>query len=214
MRPGLAMRLALRDLYDNSWRLVPVNAAIGAILVVAGVTAVAVPGALVLVVLAGPVVAALVHASVTVVRTGNVELRDAFEGLRLHWRRGLLLGALGAALVLLGVVAVRFYGGMHFGWPLVFATVYLVALLGIYQVVLWTLAIADPEQPLRTAAMRAAQLFAARPGATLVLGTALFLVNLAGVAAAAMPFLTITIAYSFLAAARYALPRPVMEEPT
>jgi hypothetical protein len=211
MRPGRAMRLALRDLYDNSWRLVPVNAAIGVVLVLVGVAAVVVHGAIVLVVLAGPALAALVHASVTVVRTGNLELADAIEGLRLHWRRGLLLGAVGAALVLLGVTAVRVYGGMRFGWPLVFLTVYLLALLGVYQIVLWTLAIAEPGRPLRDAARSAGELFAARPGATLVLGLALFLVNLAGLAAAAMPFLTLTIAYSFLAAAHYALPRPLTE---
>jgi hypothetical protein len=39
-----------------------------------------------------------------------------------------------------------------------------------------------------------------------VLCAALAIVNLAGLAAALLPFLTVTIAYSFLAAARFALP--------
>ena len=32
MRPGQALTLAVRDFYGNSWRLVPVNAALGAVL--------------------------------------------------------------------------------------------------------------------------------------------------------------------------------------
>jgi hypothetical protein len=211
MRPRTALGLALRDLYQNSWRLVPVNAALGAILVVVGVLAYAVHAALVLVVLAGPVAAALVHSSVTLVRSGNVAISDAFEGLRLHWRRGLALGAIGAATLLFGIVAARFYGGTALGLPLAFLVVYLLVLTGIYQVVLWTLAIADPGRPLRDAARRAAELAALRPRATLLLGLALALVNVLGLAAALMPFLTITVAYTFLAVARYALPSETEE---
>jgi hypothetical protein len=51
-----------------------------------------------------------------------------------------------------------------------------------------------------------------RPRAAFGLAFALTLVNLAGLAAALMPFLTLTIAYSFLAAAHFALPpRPLLE---
>ncbi len=80
----------------------PVNAALGAVLVFSAVAAVAVHALLVLAVLAGPLAAALAHCSVTLVRTGNLALADAWEGLRLHWRRGLALGAAGVAL---GVLA-------------------------------------------------------------------------------------------------------------
>lgn len=201
-----ALGLAVGDLFHNSWRLLPVNAALGALLVAVSVAAVAAPAALVLVVLAGPVAAALVHCAVTLVREGSVELRDAFAGLRLHWRRGLALGAGGGVLLLLGVVAVRDYARLSYGWPLVFVTVYLLVLLGVYQLVLWTLAIAEPERPLRSAAREAGILVARRPGAAVLLGLALLLVNAAGIAAAVMPFLTLTVAYSFLAAARFALP--------
>lgn len=201
----MALRLALRDLFQNSWRLVPVNAAFGAVLVAVSVASIAVHAALVLAALAGPLAAALIHCSVTLVRTGNLALADAWEGLKLHWRRGLQLGAAGTALVVLAALAVRFYARSAFGWPLAFLTVYVLVLLGIYAVVLATFAIAEPERPLRLAAREAAALGARRPGATLLLGLALLLVNLAGVAAAVMPFLTLTVAYSFVAVAHFAL---------
>ena len=102
-------------------------------------------------------------------------------------------------------VAVRFYTRTSFGWPFAFLTVYLVVLLGIYAVVLATYAVARPERPLRLAAREAAALGARRPGATLLLGLALLLVNVVGIAAAVMPFLTLTVAYSFVAVAHFAL---------
>jgi hypothetical protein len=212
MRPGAALRLALRDLYGNSWRLLPLNALLGAVLVVVGVAAYAVHAALVLIVLAGPVTAAIVHAAVTVVRTGNLTLADGLEGLRAHWQRGLVLGGFASALLLLGVLAFRFYARSTFVWPLAFVTLYLVLLLGVYLVVLWTIAVAEPDRPLRHAARAAAELVARRPGATTALGLVLLLVNLAGIAAAVMPFLTLTVAYSFVAVAHFALPRPVPED--
>jgi hypothetical protein len=183
------------------------------VLIAVGVAAYAVHAALVLVVLAGPVTAALVHSAVTVVRTGNLTLADGLEGLRAHWRRGLELGACGAAFALLAVLAIAFYARSHVAWPLAFVALYLLVLAGIYQVILWTLAVAEPEVPLRTVAREAAELVARRPGATTALGLALLLVNLAGVAAAVMPFLTLTVAYSFVAVAHFALPRPTPEDP-
>jgi hypothetical protein len=211
MRVGTALRLAGRDLFDNSWRLVPVNAALGVVLVGVGLLTVAVHAALVLAVLAGPLAAALLHCAVTLVRTGNVALADAWEGLRLHWRRGLQLGAATTALVVLAALAVRVYARMALGWPLAFLTVYIVVLLGIFVVVVATFAVAEPDKPLRLAAREAAAVGAERPGATLLLGLSLLLVNLAGVAAAVMPFLTVTVAYSFVAVAHFALPRPTKE---
>jgi hypothetical protein len=213
-RSGEALRLAARDLYANSWRLVPLNALLGVLLVAAGIAAFAVHAAFVLLVLGGPLAAALVHAAVTLVRTGNLTFADGVAGLREHWRRGLVLGAVGTAFVLLAALALRVYGRSPVAWPLAFVTLYLVVLLGVYQVVLWTLAIAEPAQPLGRVARSAAELVARRPGATAALGLALLVVNLAGIAAAAMPFLTLTIAYSFVAVAHFALPRPVREDPS
>jgi hypothetical protein len=206
-----ALRLALGDLYQNSWRLVVVNAALGAILVFSAVAAIAVPALLVLAVLAGPVVTALAHSSVTLVRTGNLALADAWEGLRLHWRRGLALGAAGVALGVLAALAVHFYTRSTVGWPFAFFTLYLFVLLGIYAVVLTTVAVVAPDEPLRLVARQAAIVGAQRPGATLLLGLALLLVNLIGVAAAVMPFLTITVAYSFVAVAHFVLPAEARE---
>ena len=206
-----ALGLALADLYRNSWRLVPVNAALGAVLVFSAVLAIAVHALLVLAVLAGPLAAALAHCSVTLVRTGNLVLADAWEGLRLHWRRGLALGAAGVSLGVLAALAVHFYTRSSTGWPFAFLTLYLVVLLGIYAAVLTTVAVASPELPLRLAARAAATLGAQRPGATLLIGLALLLVNLAGIAAAVMPFLTITLAYSFVAVAHFVLPPEARE---
>jgi hypothetical protein len=210
MRPGEAMRLAARDFYANSWRLLLVNAALGVLLVLSVLAALAAPIAAVLVLTVGPVAAALVHCAVTLVRTGNLALGDAWEGLRAHWRRGTVLAALGAALAGAGVLAIRFYGGASL-WPLAFLTLYLFLMLGIYELVLWIVAIAEPEHGLRRAAGDAAALVLSRPGATLVLGLALLLVNLAGIAAAVMPFLTLTVAYTFLATAHFVLPPPTEE---
>jgi hypothetical protein len=204
MRPGQALTLALRDFYGNSWRLVPVNAALGAVLVLAGISAIAVRAALVVALLAGPLLAVLAHCGVTLARTGNLARSDVRDGLRLHWRRGFILGACGAALFGLGVLAVHVYGRTAL-WPLSFVTIYALVLLGIYQLVLWTLAIAEPAVPLRIAARDAAQFIAARPWPTLAFGLGLLAINVAGVAAAVMPFLTLTVAYSFLAAAHFVL---------
>jgi len=206
-RPSQAMRLALRDFYANSWRLLFWNAVLGVVLVVSVLAALAFPLAAVLVLAAGPVVAVLAHCAVTLVRTGNLFFADAWEGLRLHWRRGLWLGALGLALGALGVFAFRFYGHSSL-WPFAFLTLYLLVLGAIYELVLWTLAIAEPERGLAAVAREAAAFVASRPGATVLLGLALLLVNVLGIAAALMPFLTLTVAYTFLATAHFVLPPP------
>jgi len=203
MRPGTALGLAFGDLYRNSWRLVPVNAALGAVLVFSVFAAVAVHALLVLAVLAGPIATALAHSSVRLVRSGNLRFADAWEGLRLHWRLGLALGAAGVAVVVLAGVAVRFYTRSSAGWPFAFLTLYLLVLLGIYAAVLVTVAVADPDRSLRVVARNAAAVGAQRPGATLLLGLLLLLVNLLGIAAAVMPFLTLTVAFSFLAVAHF-----------
>src|SRR5262249_19008030 len=100
----------------------------------------------------------------------------------------------------------RFYAGSPAAWPLAFLTLYLLAALLLFEVLVWTLAVAEPAAPLRDSARRAAELVATRPGGTLVIGLALLLVNAVGIAAALMPFLTLTLAFSFLAAARFVLP--------
>jgi len=196
------MWLAMHDFYANSWRLVAVNAAFGAVLVVAVLATLAEPLAIVFVVATGPLVAALVHCAVTLVRTGDLILADAVDGLRAHWLRGLELSGAGVALTGLGVLALRFYSGAAL-WPLAFLTLYLLVLLAIFGFVVWTVAIAAPDRSLGAVVHESVSLTAARPGQTLVLGLVLLLVNVAGVAAAVMPFLTLTLAYTFLVAARF-----------
>ncbi len=81
---------------------------------------------------------------------------------------------------------------------------------------LWPLAIRDCELPLREVAARAGFALVRRPGAAVGLGLALLAVNVLGIVAAVLPFLTMTIAYSALAAARFVLrpiPAPAPAEP-
>jgi len=212
MKPQAALRLALRDFYEHSWLLFAINAALGVALVVAVLATLATPLAVGAVALAGPLLAAVVHCAVTLQRTGNLAVADALEGLRLHWRHGVVLALAGASVLGLAVVALRFYGTSEV-WPLAFLTLYVLVLLLIYELVLWTFVIAAPARGLRRNASEAAGFVASRPVSTLALGLALVLVNIAGIAAAVMPFLTLTVAYTFLATAHFVLP-PTTEETT
>ena len=76
---------------------------------------------------------------------------------------------------------------------------------------LWPLAVAERERPLRGLLADAATALVRRPAASIGLALALLLINALGVAAAVLPLLTVTVAYSFVAAARFALP-PQFEE--
>jgi hypothetical protein len=211
MSARAALGHAVRDLYGHSWQLLLVNTALGATLVLLVLATLAFPPAAVLLVLAGPVLAALVHSAVTVVRTGSFLFADAWEGLRVHWRHGIGLAAGGAALVAFAMLAVRFYGGSEL-WPLAFLTLYVLLLAGAFQLLLWTLVVAEPERPLRHSLSDATALLVARPGSSIALALALLVVNLAGIAAAVMPFLTLTVAYTFLATARFALPTEEVDD--
>ena len=161
-----ALQRALRDLYANSWRLVAVNAAFGALLVCVGLLAVVVHAALVLLVLAGPLLAALAHSAVVLQRTGNLTVRDGLEGLALHWRRGLVLGAGGAGLLALGALAIGVYA-RHGALVLAVVTLYVLLLAALVGLVLTVLAVAEPERPLRELTLQAARVVASRPRAAL-----------------------------------------------
>lgn len=209
-----ALRAALRDFYSQSWRLLALNAALSAAVGTIAAAAIFVSrAALLLLVLVGPIVAALAHCAVTLQQTEELRLHQALEGLRLHWRRGLELAALDGAVVLVGTVAFLFY--THRGllaWALSMVVLYLLFLFAIYQLLLWPIAVAEPDRRLRDAAAHALHLLLRRPAPTLGLGVAILLVNVAGLAAAAMPFLTLTVAYTFLVAAHYVRPRPTAPE--
>jgi hypothetical protein len=208
-----ALRTACVDFYHQSWRLFLVNTAVSTVVAPLALAGAFAPPLLVLLVLTGPLVAALVHCTVVVARTEELRLRDAVLGLRLHWRRGLELAALLGAVALAGLTAVRFYAAAGpAGWPLTLAAVYLLALFALLQLPLWTLAVAERERSLAWVVRDSVVAVVRRPAGWAGLGAVLFLVNLAGAAAALAPLLTLTVAYSFLAAAHFLLPRRALPE--
>jgi hypothetical protein len=202
-----SLRVAATDLYHQAWRLLILNTILGGVLVAAIVGAFVVRSMLVLVVLVGPVAVAVMHCAVTLAQTEDLRLAELRVGLRRHWRRGLALGALLAAALALAIVVVPFYARAgHWAWPLAAACVYVLLALGVFQLALWPLAVFETE-PLTVVARHALRVVARRPWGFAGLGVALLLVNAVGVAAAILPFLTLTIAYSFLVSAHFALPK-------
>jgi hypothetical protein len=210
---GRALRKAVRGFYEHSFRLVLLNTTLSLVTVAILVLATYSTAALVLLLLLGPLAAALMHCAVAIVQDDDLQLRDAVEGLRLHWRRGLALATLAAGFVVLTVITVEFYAGRGVvAWPLAVLTLYLAGLALILQLSLWPLAIVERGRPLRTVLRDAALTLLRRPLAFTGMAVALLVVNLVGLAAAILPFLTMTIAYSFLAAAYFTLPpNPVQE---
>jgi hypothetical protein len=213
MTVGDSLRAALRDFYDQSWRLLLLNTALSSAAIAIAWAALYTPVALALVVVLGPLTAALMHCAVTLVREDELRLRDAVVGVGLHWRRGLALGLIGIAAAGLTVTAMRFYADAGaFAWPLAVLVLYLALLFAVYQLPLWPLAVFERDRPLGRVLGDAAIALVRRPAASVGLAVTLLLVNLAGIAAAVIPFLTLTIAYSFLAAAHFALPRELAPE--
>jgi hypothetical protein len=212
-RVGECLRRAVRDFYEESWRLVVLNALFSGYVLLVLSVALYVPVAAVLLLGAGPLAAALVAAAVTVVDEGSVTFRETVEGLRRSWRRGLVLGGAVLLAVVVSTFALQFYAGSGpLGWPVAVLVLYLAGIFGLFQLVLWPLAVRTPERALRDVAREAVVTLVRRPVATTGLGTALLLVNLLGLAAGVLPFLTMTIAYSALAAARFALRSKAEEE--
>ena len=207
---GAALRAALRDLYAHSWRFFLLNAALSACLVPLAVAGFWAPPTWLLLLAGGPLAAAIAHCAVVVATTGELRLREALTGLRLHWRRGLYLGAVFAGVTALGGYAVAFYGSQGVLVLAVLAVYLLLALL-VFQLVLWPLAVFDRDRPPRLVIEEALRIVLARPLQALGLTLALALVNLLGLALAVVPFLTLTIAYSFLAAAHFAIPVEVTD---
>jgi hypothetical protein len=209
---GEALRAAATDFYRNSWRLVLLNAAFSAAVLPVALAAVWVPLALVPAVLvAGPLALALMHCAVVLAETEDLRLGDALAGLRLHWRRGLALGAAAGGVAALGLFAAAAYGRAGL-WPLAALVLYVLFGFCVLQLCLWPLAAHEPSSTLRELHRGALALVLRRPLETTALGVALLVVNLAGAAAALLPLLTLTVAYTFLAAAHYVLPRNPLRE--
>jgi hypothetical protein len=203
-----ALGVAASDLYHQSWRLVVLNLLLGAVLVGVVLASLAVRPALVLVLLLGPAAAGVMHCAVMLAQTEELRLSEAIVGLRRHWRRGLALGASVAAAATLGAIAVPFYANAgSWAWPLAALSLYLLLMFALFELALWPLAVFEAARPFREVVRDALGLVGRRPLGFLGLALALLLVNAIGVAAAVLPFLTLTIAYSFLASAHFALPK-------
>ena len=203
-----ALGIAATDLYHQSWRLMVLNALLAAVLVGVLLASLAIRPALLLLVLLGPVAAAVMHCTVTLAQTEELRLYDVVLGLRRHWRRGLVLGVLVAAAAILGAIAVPFYSRAGtWAWPLAALSIYVLLAFALFQLALWPLAVFEDARPFRAVVRDAAFVVGRRPLGFAGLALALLLVNAIGVAAAILPFLTLTIAYSFLVSAHFALPK-------
>jgi hypothetical protein len=208
MSVARALGIAATDLYHQSWRLMVLNALLAAVLVGVILASLAIRPALLLVVLLGPVAAAVMHCTVTLAQTEELRLSEVVVGLRRHWRRGLVLGALVAAAAVLGAIAVPFYSRAGaWAWPLAALSVYVLLVFALFQLALWPLAVFEDARPLRAVVRDAVLVVGRRPWGFAGLALALLLVNAIGVAAAILPFLTLTIAYSFLVSAHFTLPK-------
>jgi hypothetical protein len=208
MRLRTALGVAAADLYHQSWRLVVLNALFGAVVLSVVLASISMRAGLALLVLVGPAAVTVMHCAVTLAQTEDLRLAEAARGLRQHWRRGLLLGALVALAGLLGASAVPFYARAGtWAWPLAVLSVYLLVLFLVFQLALWPLAVYEATRPFRVVLRDAAFVVGRRPFGFAGLAVAVLLVNAIGLAAAILPFLTLTIAYSFLVAAHFALPK-------
>jgi hypothetical protein len=201
------LRRALATTYQSSWRLLVVNTALSIVVAAAILAMPTLPlGLLLACVLAGPLAAALAYCVVTLVRGDDIRLADAVVGLRLHWRDGLVLGALFGVGLMAGVVAVTFYvSEPHRVWPLAVGAVYLIGFFCLLVLVAWPHLIVDPRLGVRGALRVAGLELLRRPWRGLGLGVALLVVNLLG-AVTVVPLLTLTVAYTFTAAAFAVLP--------
>lgn len=203
-----ALGVAASDLYHQAWRLIVLNLLLGGAVLAVVFASLAVRSAFLLAVLIGPVLAAVMHCVVTLAQTEELRLVELRNGLRRHWRTGMALGAALAIAVALGAVVVPFYARAgSWAWPLAALSLYLLLMFGVFQLALWPLAVFEAGRPLRAVARDAARVVARRPLGFLGLAVALLLVNAVGVAAAILPFLTLTISYSFLVSAHFALPK-------
>jgi hypothetical protein len=215
MSVGGALKAALRHLYEHSLKLIVLNLVVGVVAVVAVIAIVesSSPAALLLLAVVGPFAAALMHCAVTLQQTGRLRLRDGLVGLRLHWRRGLALGACAAAIAALAVSAVTFWSQRGvLAWPVAVLAIYLLCMFAVWQVHLWPLAVARRAK-LGDVLKEAGAGLARRPLASCALALALLLVNAVG-AIGILPVLSFTIAYSALAAAHFALPPPTEDATT
>jgi hypothetical protein len=209
---GRALRLAAVDFYHHSWRLTVFNTVLSAlVLLIVYLTLWVSPFPAILILAIGPVGAALMHCAVRLAQEDELRFADWVVGLRLHWRRGLVLAAVNLTAAVLGVVALAFYGTER--WLFTIFVVDALVVFALVQLVLWPRAIYERDRGLWQLSGAALSDFLRRPMATLGLAVGLLLVNLLGLALGVLPLLTLTVAYSALAVAHFALPRSELREP-
>ena len=209
---GGALRAAAGDFYRQSWRLAALNTLLSAVvLLVVYATLWVLPALVVLLLLVGPLVAALMHCAVKLAQEDELRFADAFHGLRLHWLHGLVLAAANLVFSALAVIAIRFYGTEQWLFTIFVVDVFVV--FALVQVFLWPRLVHERERPLGRLAVEALADFLRRPLPTIGLALALLLVNALGLAAGVLPLLTLTIGYSFVAMAHFALPRSELRQP-
>jgi len=206
MSLGGSLRAAAVDFYHQSWRLAVFNTVLSAAaLAVVYLTVFVSVGFALLVLLLGPLAGGLMHCAIQLAQEDELRFRDGLTGLGLHWRRGLSLASILLFVTVAGVVALRFYGSEQ--WLLTIFVADVLAVFAVLQVFVWPRAIFERESPLRRVHAQALSDFLARPLVAFGFAFALVVVNALGIVAGVLPFLTLTIAYSFLAAAHFALPR-------
>lgn len=211
MSVARALAKALRQMYEQSWRLALLNFALATMIAAVLLAASYATTALVLLVVVGPFAAALMHCAITLQQTHELTLREAFVGLRLHWRRGLALGALATAATAVAVATIAFYARRGTtAWPLALFALYVWMMFAVWQLHLWPVAIARRGEHTREVVREATRGLFMRPIASIALGFVLLLVNAVG-AIGVLPVLTLTVAFSALAAANFALPPPTEE---
>jgi hypothetical protein len=209
---GGALRAAFIDFYHQSWRLAAFNTVLSVtVLAVVYLTWFVHPAFVLLVVGTGPLAASLMHCAVSLAQDDELHFADALVGLRLHWGRGLVLASATLLVFWFAVIALRFYGTDQWIFAVFVADV--LVLVAILQLLVWPRAVHERNRPLQKVLGDALTDFLSRPLSTLGFGAALTVVNVVGFAAGVMPFLTLTIAFSFVAAAHFALPRSPVREP-
>jgi hypothetical protein len=212
VRPGRALRTAAADFYHQSWRLAAFNTLLSVVvLAIVYATVWVSPVLAILLVLAGPFAAALMHCAVRLAQEDELRFGDWVVGLRLHWRRGLVLAAVNLAAAVLAVVALRFYGSER--WLFTIFVVDVLVVFVLVQLVLWPRIVHDRDRGLWQLTGDALSDFLRRPLATIGFGIALLLVNVLGLAAGVLPLLTLTLGYSAVAVAHFALPRSELRDP-
>jgi hypothetical protein len=206
MSLGGSLRAAAVDFYHQSWRLAVFNTVLSAAaLAVVYLTVFVSVTFAVLVLLLGPLAGALMHCTIQLAQEDELRFRDGLTGLGLHWRRGLRLAAILLFVTVAGVIAIRFYGSEQ--WLLTIFVADVLAVFAVLQVFVWPRAIFQRDRALHRVHGDALSDFLARPVTAFGFVLVLAVVNLVGIVAGVLPFLTLTIAYSFLAAAHFALPR-------